>query len=97
MKYILTLLLTLLLIGFVFGQEEIQHQDLKSKPLLDFTLETPADKCFKILIEFQDGWFENIFNEKDLCPNMIDVRIEYEGIIQDYTMEEFLTRLGFKE
>ncbi|KKL69308.1 hypothetical protein LCGC14_2116290 [marine sediment metagenome] len=74
---------------------------IKGKPLLDFTLETPADRCFQIYIDFQGGWFENWLNMRDsilaICPNMIDVRIEYEGIIQDYTMEEFLERLGFIE
>jgi len=78
---------------------QIEHFDLTANPLLDFTLETPATQCFKILIELQDGWLDNIFNLKDtiLCPNMIDVRIENEGIIKDYTMDEFLERLGFKD
>lgn len=107
MKYIL-----ILLISFAFGQSiefnpnysedgdsYISPNDIESRPFLDFTLQTPATQCFQILLEFQDGWLENMVDMRDslICPNMIDVRIEYEGIIQDYTMDEFLERLGFKE
>ena len=86
----------MLLTGFGFGQEEVP---IEAKSLLDFTLKTPAEKCFQILLQFQDGWLENMTDMRDsiICPNMIDVRIEYEGKITDYTMDEFLERLGFKE
>ncbi len=84
MKYILVIIMS-----FVFGQE---------KTPLDFGYEL-QEECFQILIEFQDGWVDNMLNLKDtiLCPNMIDVRIEYEGKTTDYTMDEFLKRLGLKE
>ena len=78
---------------------ELELHPLETTPLLDFTLQTPATECFQILLQFQDGWLENMIDIRDslICPNMIDVRIEYEGIIKDYTMDEFLKRLGFKE
>ena len=74
-------------------------QPIKAEPLLDFTLQTPATQCFQILLQFQDGWLENMVDMRDslICPNMIDVRIEYEGRTKDYTMDEFLERLGFNE
>ena len=101
MKYIL-----IILMSFIFGQEtkdttltEYILQPIESQPLFDFTLQTPATECFQILLEFQDGWLENMTDMRDsiICPNMIDVRIKYEGIIKDYTIEEFLERLGFTE
>ena len=107
MKHI-TILLCLMSFAFMQEQDwDLQRgydyrglgEEIEATPLLDFELRTPAAQCFQILINFQDGWLDNMFKIKDsmeiICPNMIDVRIEYEGIIQDYTMDEFLKRLGF--
>ncbi len=77
----------------------LKSQGYDPIPLSDFALESPADKCFQILLQFQEGWLDKMFDMRDslICPNMIDVRINHEGIIKDYTMDEFLERLGFKE
>ncbi len=102
MKYLMKNLIVTIFVSMIIYNLVISIPiNQKETPFLDFELRTPATKCFQILLVFSDGWLDNMLKIKDsleiICPNMIDVRIEYEGIIQDYTMEEFLERLGFKD
>ena len=111
MKYILILLITISFaqvpsITHAFDGEEIDTTQIgtfdlpmitsETKPLLDFTFK--ANECFKInlLIELLENWEETTFNDL-ICDEIIEVKITVEDKTIDYTAEEFMKRLGFKE
>ncbi len=104
MKYILILLITSF---FAFGQVPILPIGMgseKDTTLTSLTIDNSeldfyplVAECYKVRLEFKDGWEDFFFDYDSICPDIIDVRITVGNKTIDYTMDEFLERLGFKE
>ncbi len=97
MKYILILLTT----GFVLGQVYLPiHAEEIDASIIEWSedkgFHVPDTQCFNTVWEFTEGW-ERMFDGDSTCKEIIDVRITVGGKTIDYTAEEFMKRLGFKE
>ena len=69
---------------------------IETKPLSDLEFYSLEPECYEIVLDFQDGW-EAVFDNDSICPETIDVRVKVGDKTIEYTVEEFMERLGFIE